>query len=332
MYKEATFHGPMQAGCNGRFAPVCIGSHYAVRTSALHEIGGIGPELAEDFTTSFLMNSHGWEGAFALDAEAHGDGPATFSSFLVQEFQWAQSLSLAGLRMYFQNFKRLPGRLRLRFGLALAYYPMLAITTVAGLLLAPIAVVTGIPWMNVNYLAFVSRWLLIALPLVLVILLLRRRDVLRPVNAKILSWEIWLFAFARWPYVAWGVCSGVTEWVVAKPRSIKVTPKGDRGLEVLRVRVLLPYLGVCAIMLGAVWGRSGAPATHFYVLLCFLTAGAYLLTSTAIVVLHAVESQRATQATWSEVIPTVRASASATLAFFIAWTTTIVVVLPHLFS
>jgi hypothetical protein len=278
------------------------------------------------------MNSHGWEGAFALDAEAHGDGPPTFSAFLVQEFQWAQSLTLAGLRMYFQHFTQLPWRLRFRFGMALAFYPMLAMTTVAGLLLAPIAVVTGVPWMNVNYLAFVSRWLLIALPLILAVLLLRRRNVLRPVNAKILSWEIWLFAFARWPYVAWGVCSGVTEWVVATPRSIKVTPKGERGLEVLPARVILPYLSICAIMLGAVWERSGQPSTHFYVALCFLTAGAYLLVLTAIVVLHAVESQRVTRAPWSEVLPTVRAAASAAFVCFLAWAGTIAVVLPHLFS
>ena len=40
-------------------APSCIGSHYAVRTHALKTIGGIGPELAEDFSTSFLLTSAG---------------------------------------------------------------------------------------------------------------------------------------------------------------------------------------------------------------------------------------------------------------------------------
>jgi cellulose synthase (UDP-forming) len=49
LHREATFHGPVQTGHNDGLAPVCIGSHYAVRTAALREIGGIGPELAEDF-------------------------------------------------------------------------------------------------------------------------------------------------------------------------------------------------------------------------------------------------------------------------------------------
>lgn len=45
LYKEAALHGAQQAGSHG-WAPTCIGSHYAVRTRALHEIGGLGPELA----------------------------------------------------------------------------------------------------------------------------------------------------------------------------------------------------------------------------------------------------------------------------------------------
>ena len=93
LYKEATFHGPQQAGGHHAIPPTCIGSHYAVRTQALQEIGGVGPELAEDFSTSLMMNAFGWSGVFALDAEAHGDGPDTFADFITQEFQWARSLS-----------------------------------------------------------------------------------------------------------------------------------------------------------------------------------------------------------------------------------------------
>ena len=79
LYTEAVLHGPTLAGHSGGYAPNCIGSHYVVRTSALQEIGGLGPELAEDFTTTLMMSSHGWQGVFAVDAEAHGDGPETVS-------------------------------------------------------------------------------------------------------------------------------------------------------------------------------------------------------------------------------------------------------------
>ncbi len=62
MYREATFHGPFQLGYSDGYAPLCIGSHYAVRTAAIREIGGIGPELAEDFSTSYQAANWIWAG------------------------------------------------------------------------------------------------------------------------------------------------------------------------------------------------------------------------------------------------------------------------------
>src|SRR5207302_7930091 len=50
LYAEAAWHGSVQAGSNDGYAPQCIGSHYAVRSTALRSIGGLGPELAEDFS------------------------------------------------------------------------------------------------------------------------------------------------------------------------------------------------------------------------------------------------------------------------------------------
>ena len=92
LYAEASMHGSLQAGYNGGLAPLCIGSHYAVRTAALKEIGGLGPELAEDHSTTLMMNAYGWRGVHALDAIAHGDGPRTFADLVTQEFQWSRSL------------------------------------------------------------------------------------------------------------------------------------------------------------------------------------------------------------------------------------------------
>ena len=57
LYVEGALHGALQAGYNGDLAPLCIGSHYAVRTKALKEIGGLGPELAEDHSTTLMMNA-----------------------------------------------------------------------------------------------------------------------------------------------------------------------------------------------------------------------------------------------------------------------------------
>ena len=329
LHAEASMHGPRQTGCNDGLAPVCIGSHYAVRTSALQQIGGLGPELAEDFTTSFLLTSAGWEGAFALDAEAHGEGPPSFTALAVQEFQWSQSLTLVGLRMYFKHFGNLSWRLRVRFGLHLLYYPMLVITTLAGVLLSPIAVLTGEPWMNVNYFEFLGRLLLLALPFVAATLILRRQGLLRPVDAKVLCWEVWLFSFARWPYAAIGFLSGVKERITSKPRMIKVTPKGDLGLEVLSVRFLLPYLAVSGIALGAIWARSGNPAIRYYVVLCLISGSVYVVVAWTIALLHAIEAKRSTRATWLQALGTVRTALLVLSVLALVWVATIIIVAPH---
>src|SRR5215813_4545837 len=92
LYVEATMQGIMQAAYSNGWAPLCIGSHYAVRIKALKDIGGVGPELAEDHSTTLMMNAHGWRGVHAFNAVAHGDGPTTFADLITQEFQWSRSL------------------------------------------------------------------------------------------------------------------------------------------------------------------------------------------------------------------------------------------------
>lgn len=176
LYREATFHGPFQLGHSAGWAPACIGSHYAVRTAALRDIGGIGPELAEDFSTSFLLSSAGWHGAFAINAEAHGDGPTTFAAMLVQEFQWSKSLTLLFFRLVPGNVSRLSWPLRFRFIYALFFYSLLVTTTLGGVLLAPAAAITGKEWINVNYGAFLLHWWSLSLWLIALTVILRARD------------------------------------------------------------------------------------------------------------------------------------------------------------
>ncbi|MCW2544749.1 MAG: putative cellulose synthase, partial [Frankiales bacterium] len=92
LHREASLHGPVQSGSNGGWGVLCFGSHYAVRTAALREVGGLGPELAEDYATTLWLQSAGWDGVFSIDAEAHGEGPGTFDDLIMQELQWSRSL------------------------------------------------------------------------------------------------------------------------------------------------------------------------------------------------------------------------------------------------
>jgi cellulose synthase (UDP-forming) len=291
LYCEATFHGPFQTGHQRGMAPLSIGSHYAVRTVALRDAGGLGPELAEDFSTSFLLTSAGWQGAFAHRAEAHGEGPHTLTAMLTQEFQWSRSLTVLLLGLVPAHLRRLPWKLRARFLFALSFYPMISITTGVGLLLPPIAAISGVPWVNANYLEFVLRWAFITIWLFLITLVLRRRGLLRPTGTPLISWENWLYVLARWPYIARGVTAAVIQQVRRQPVTFRITPKGRDRLEPLPVTTLVPYLVISGVLsTSALIGEHTGSNAVGYVFLCLLGSLFYAVVSLAVPLLHAREA------------------------------------------
>lgn len=290
LHREATFHGPVQLGHSDGLAPSCIGSHYTVRTDALKTIGGVGPELAEDFSTAFLLTSAGWKSAFAYTAEAHGEGPHTFAAMVTQEFQWSRSLVMLFMDMVPNHLGRLSWPLRIRFLFALSYYPLLFITTVAGLALPVIAAVSGTAWVNVNYFEFIARWMLLNVCMLGITLFIRSRGLLRPPEAPIISWENWLYAFARWPFIAWGVIAAVVQKIRPRPLSFRVTPKTTGGLEPLPVRLVLPYGIISAVLSSAALIGEASTAAYGYVFLCVIGATCYGIVTAAVPLLHAREA------------------------------------------
>jgi len=237
-----------------------------------------------------------------IGSPAHGDGPLTVGAMLTQEFQWSRSLTTLLIDLVPRHLGRLPWRLRVRFFYALVFYSLLVVTTAAGLLLPPIAAVTGMRWVQVDYVEFLLHWWLLSTWLVAVLLVLRRNGLLRPRRAPVVSWENWLYALARWPYVAWGVLAAVVQRVRPRPITFRGPPKARDGLEPLPVRVAAPYavfsaaLSICAF---AGETRTGAVG---YVGLCLLGAVAYATVTTAVAALHGVEAARAAGVTrWSGV-------------------------------
>ncbi|GAA0237535.1 glycosyltransferase family 2 protein [Cryptosporangium japonicum] len=291
--REANFHGAYQSGCNVGYAPSCIGSHYAVRTKALREVGGLGPELAEDFTTTYLLSAAGWQGAFALNAEAHGEGPPTLAAMLTQEFQWSRSLTTVMLTMATQ-LQTMRWRLRIRFLHALMYYPVLAFTLAGGMCLAPAAVLTGLQWVNVPYLEFVVRFGAVNLWMIGIALLLQHSGVRRPTSAPVVSWEEWLYQLVRWPLILRGVLAAFAQRIRPTRIEFRVTPKGNDGLEVLPTELLHPFylisLAMSSIALVAEFVLN--TDSWGYLLLCLLAASTYTFVSLVLPLLHAHESAK----------------------------------------
>lgn len=236
-------HGSLQAGYNGGWAPLCIGSHYAVRTSAVKDIGGLGPELAEDHSTTLMMNAHGWRGVFAFDAIAHGDGPASFPDFLVQEFQWSRSLTTLLLSVTPRYWSGLTPRLKFQFVFAQLWYPIYAVSLGLGMILPLIALIRDVPWVNVSYGSFLIHALILDISCLTIVVWIKRQGWFRPQNAKVLSWETLLFQLARWPWVLAGVGNAVLAWVLNKELPFRVTPKGNTSARTHSGHVALPAVG-----------------------------------------------------------------------------------------
>ncbi|WP_163268958.1 glycosyltransferase family 2 protein [Chelativorans alearense] len=290
LYAEASMHGSLQAGYNGGLAPLCIGSHYAVRTRALKEIGGLGPELAEDHSTTLMMNAYGWRGIHALDAIAHGDGPRTFSDLVTQEFQWSRSLVMLLLEWSPKLVGRLPARLKFQFLFAQLWYPLFALFMAAMFTMPIIALVSGENFAAVTYPAFVTHFAPLSIVLILMAYRWRAGGSFRPYDAKVLSWEAMLFLFARWPWALAGTAAALRDWITGSFVDFRVTPKGASEVDPLPTRVLMPYAFLTVASALPVLFIENAGDTRGFYIFAIVNALIYALIFLVIVVRHACEN------------------------------------------
>lgn len=285
LFAEASLHGPMQLGWNRGWAPLCIGSHYAVRTQALQWAGGLGPELAEDHSTTLLLNASGWRGAFAHRAICHGLGPQTFEDAMVQEFQWSRSLTIILLRHLPPVFGQLPPLLRLQFLYAQIFYPLRGLMSLAVIGLPALALVLDRPWMRIHYPSFLVFSALQTVLTLLPVVHLRSAGLLRPPASPLFSWEQCLFELTRGPWILAGVCRAMAEVLRPQPVVFRVTRK-DSASAPLPLRFLAPYLGAaCLGLAAAVLLADGSRWARGYVLLTLIASGVFAVSALAVALL-----------------------------------------------
>lgn len=241
MYNEAVFHGVFQSGYAGVLTPMCIGSHYAVRTKALRAVGGLGPELAEDHSTTMLMAAGGWRGVHAFRAIAYGDGPANLTDLCTQEFQWSRSLLTIFLSYTGRFFKDLSPRNRFLFLFCQLFYPLFAGFMALLYILAPLALIFDIRYAEVTFPEFFIHAIVPMLMLTGLIYKLKVDGHLRPVDAKIISWEKALFLGIQWPWVFWGCVMALRDRFAGGFVDFRITPKGEAAQAILPMRLILVY-------------------------------------------------------------------------------------------
>jgi len=292
LYAEAGFHGILQTGYTGALAPMCIGSHYAVRTQALKEVGGLGPELAEDHSTTMLMNAGGWRGVHAIDAIAIGDGPASITDLVTQEFQWSRSLLSLLLNHTPRYLRRLTPRLAALFVFCQIWYPLFALTFAMMYLLPIVAILLDRRFAEVTYPAFLAHSLPTVVAMTLVAYRLRRDGFLRPQDASVISWEKGLFVLTQWPWVLWGVIMALADRFSGRFVDFRVTPKGGAQDAPLPGRVLAVYALLALGCVVPVLAVSDVMQARGFYLLAVFNALAYSVLLAVIVVHHWRETGR----------------------------------------
>ena len=286
LYTEAAFHGIFQCGYSAVFTPMCIGSHYAVRTRALQEVGGLGPELAEDHSTTLILNAGGWRGVHAIDAIAIGDGPATFSDLCIQEFQWARSLVTLLLKYTPDYLHRLPMRLKVLFLFCQSLYPMIALTMILFYLFPVMALIGDFRYAEVTFIGFVLHASPSALALAAIAFALRHDGFFRPHDGKILGWEKILFIPIQWPWVAWGCIMALRDHLTGHFVDFRVTPKGEAAIAQLPMPIYATYLILGAATIAAVLLVDDLREANGFYILSLLNAFSYVAVAFVVVVRH----------------------------------------------
>ena len=296
LYLESHIHGTLQAGYNNKgWCPMCIGSHYAVRTAALRESGGLGPELAEDHSTTLLLCAHGWRGIHSIDAIAHGDGPATFADGMVQEFQWARSLVMIFLGVTPHYLGKMCLSLQFQFLFGQLWYFLFSGALFSSYLLPVLALVSGVSFARVGYAEFLMWFALPTAVSICVILWIKKQGLLRPSGAKVLSWEVILFQLARWPWVVFAIFDAAKCTFTKRTLEWKITPKGGADAPRIPLQMLMPYILIVAGSSIISVFHPNSPFTTGYLYLTIFNVLTYVALLVIILACHRVENRGVNQ-------------------------------------
>jgi cellulose synthase (UDP-forming) len=295
LFWEATLHGPIQHGANEGLAPVCFGSHYSLRTAALKEIGGIGPEIAEDYTTTAMMNAKGWKGGFAGNAIAHGMGAVGIKDSMHQEYQWALVGMRASMLVTPKLFLKFPTSVKLQSIIWTFWYPALSLVTSISILYPVYALIFNVKVLNVDNRAFWFYYLFLNLSFVIYLHILRYKKMLRPINAWAISWETMIFQILQFPWIFIGVVDGFLQVIrgynpLTATKRIKITDKGQavRGIE---FKYFIPHFTIIIINLLAIILATKNTNNIGYFWFAWLNAAGYAASVFAGVILSIKEAK-----------------------------------------
>ena len=288
---ESYYYGPYQASFNydpkdgSYLMPNCVGSHYAVRTAALKSIGGLGPELDEDLSTTMMFMSHGWKGVYAMDTYAVGHGPETFACGMKQEFQWSRSAILIYTRWrktVHPTYTHFTPSLWIRASTTIYWYfsYVMWMVWVIGSSVAGLYANWCTDADQACYFSLINI-VLRTLPAAILafghVTWCRRKGWLRWKNKDdlppVFSLTEWVYKMVRVVWMTAGVLAGLQELVTTRSSEFAVTKKGSGDVHQLNIAVLTPLIllfGVLCFLFGIqfAWKDPRDMGVTLYVFIC----------------------------------------------------------------
>ncbi|KAL8802988.1 MAG: hypothetical protein Q9200_006398 [Gallowayella weberi] len=160
---QVFFFGTLESAKDAMGSAWCTGSGYAIRRSALDQIGGFSVDsVAEDVLTSSLLTAAGWKTCYLKEVLQCGTVPDSYSGHLKQRTRWTIGYCQTSAKLNFFLFGRVCRKLTFlqRFcGFAFALVALTTVSTTGSLLLYPILLFSGrrfVVYANTNQL----RWLI----------------------------------------------------------------------------------------------------------------------------------------------------------------------------
>ncbi len=279
LFWESTLHGPMQSGSNGAFSPLCFGSHYSLRVKALKEIGGIGPEVAEDYTTTAMMNAHGWRGAFARNAIAHGMGAVGVKDSMHQEYQWALVGTRASMLVIPRIFLNFRFSMKIQSLVWMFWYPALSFVTLISLIFPIYAITTNKRVMETDSLTFWIMYICLNISFMIYLIVLKSNKLLRPHNAWAMSWETMVFQLLQFPWIVIGVIEGFLQSItgfnpLSDSKKVKITDK-TASIRGINFKYFLPHFILISINMFAILAFSKSDTNQGYMWFAWINAFTY---------------------------------------------------------
>jgi cellulose synthase/poly-beta-1,6-N-acetylglucosamine synthase-like glycosyltransferase len=161
------FQSTIQRAGNASQSAMFVGTNYALRMSALDQIGGFQPCITEDMATGLAIHAtrnpitgQHWKSVYTPDVLALGSGPDFWGPYFTQQWRWAAGTFDTWRRMVWRIFFKLPARARLHYFLILTYYPIVASTWLLAIISSMVYLITGATAILASWGQFVSLYLM----------------------------------------------------------------------------------------------------------------------------------------------------------------------------